>query len=69
MSCRIYLFDPTKMAAVCEQCNIQAASDDMVIAYNEDNLQVIPLFNAHRNANKKISQQHSHFRIVIQSCV
>ena len=51
------------------QYSQQTASDDMVIAWNKDNLQVTPLFNAHRNATEKISQQHSHFRIVIQKCV
>ena len=38
------------------------------IDWNEDNL-LTSLFNAHRNDIAKISQQHSHFTIVIQKCV
>ena len=41
------------------QYSQQTASDDMVIAWNEDNLQVTPLFNAHRIPTKKIGQQPS----------
>ena len=50
------------------QYSQQTASNDMVIAWNKDNLQVTPLLNAHRNTTK-ISQQRSHFRIIIQKCV
>ena len=45
--------------------SLQKASHDMVVHCNEDNVQVAPLFNAHRNYAEKIGQQHSHFRIVI----
>ena len=48
---------------------LQNASHGMVIDWHEDNSQVTSFINAHRNDTEKISQQHSHFRIVIQKCV
>ena len=51
------------------QYALQKTSDDMEIAWKENNLQITSLFNAHRNATEKISQQYSHFRIFIQKCV
>ena len=49
--------------------SLQKASRDMVIDWNKDNVQVTPLFNAHRNYAEKISQKHSHFRSSFRKCL
>jgi len=40
---------------------LQKASHDMVNTWNDHNLQITPLYNTHRSATKKNSQQHNHF--------
>ena len=46
--------------------SLQKASHHVVIDCNEDIVQVAPLFTTHRSDTEKISQQHSHFRIIIR---